>query len=881
MLGLSRWFRFRARWFRFVFGFGVLVIAVGIVYLIALGSGPTRNPGWPSDPSWQAYVPAPVGVDVRPVAILDVTDGVIGAQTLINTSGAVVVLTDRSGSSSPSLTVDYGKDVSGIPYFVVKSTTGSPTLHASFSEGLQYLGPNGDDSPSDSGAGDPARADDLTMAYPGWITTGLIQGGERYERITLASSGSVTLSGVGIEFTALRATAQDYRGWFVSSSPLLNRIWYDGAYTTQLDEIPSGTVPAAWQISNGSLEAVQGQVGLLARGARWSDYSMAFETRVLDGGTGWAVRAAPPNSGYVFLLLAPRGVPGSRATLLEAALGAGESSVIGSTPLPAGFDVGQWHRITTVVSGSTITTWIDGRRVAGFDVGSLPKGTSVYRTGTVGFATLGSTAMFRDLEVRDLSGATLYSSSLSEPASLADFPGPDVTAPDGLPVVVDGAKRDRLVWSDDLGTEAQTIFVSTDNAAYVQGSLQILASNQIADGETGTDVDPTLPLGSYPFAGAPYSTSYSMDTVDDIALYYQYTGDLTFVRAEWPMVTRELAYNRTLVDRRGLLITDDQDGQDWDHYDGARTGEVTAYNDVYYETLIDAATMARALGLPEQVGAFQSEAAHLRTAINRYLFNPSIGLYGLSDLEPAVVAQDANSLAVLYGIAPAALRSTILTRLQSALPMSPFGPNPFTINSGDRSQISPFVTSQEIQALFVTDQTEAALSLITRLWGYMDAPGPDYTSADWELVGANGQPGLGTQTSLAHGWSSGVTADLTSYVLGVTPEAAGYARWMVQPHPGNLSWSEGDVPTPSGGIDVRWAQSLSSGQFTFQVDSPSGTRGEIEVPVSPSGTVVTWHASRAGLAVGSTMVTRTPAGALFETITAIGGVQYDISVVHD
>jgi hypothetical protein len=87
MLGLPRWFRVRARWLRYVFGFGVLVIAVAIVYLIALGSSPTRYPGWPADPSWQAYVPAPVSVDVRPVAILDVTHGVIGAQTLINTSG--------------------------------------------------------------------------------------------------------------------------------------------------------------------------------------------------------------------------------------------------------------------------------------------------------------------------------------------------------------------------------------------------------------------------------------------------------------------------------------------------------------------------------------------------------------------------------------------------------------------------------------------------------------------------------------------------------------------------------------------------------------------------------------------------------------------------
>ncbi len=827
-------------------------------------------------------MPAPRSSNVRPVAVFDVTHGVSGAQTLVNGSAAgAATLSDRPGSSAPSLTVDYGKDVGGVPFFIVTSVTGSPTLRASYSEGLQYMGPSGDDSPSASGAGDATRSDDLVVAYPGRVTTGLIQGGERYERVTLTSPGSVTLSEVGIDFTAVRAAAQDYRGWFDSSSPLLNRIWYDGAYTTQLDELPADSVPPSWQITNGALEALPGENGLLARGALWSNYTMAFDTRVVNRDAGWVVRAASPSSGYLLFLQAPAKARGSRATLWEVALGPGEFSKVGAAVLPEGFNVDRWHHIVTVVSGATITTSIDGRRVAAFNLSSLPPATSVYPTGTVGFATIGATAMFRDLDVTGPSGSTLYANSLSRPAALADFHGPDVTAPDVLPAIVDGAKRDRVVWSGDLGTEAPTIFLSTDNTAYVRGSLRILASNQVADGETGTNVDPTAPLGTFPAAGTPYSTSYSMDTVNDIALYYLYTGDLGFVRVEWPMITRELAYSRTLVDQRGLLVTDGQDGQDWDYYDGAKTGEVTAYNDIYYETLTEAATMASALGLAEQASLYKSDAADLRTAINRYLFNPSTGLYGLSNLEPAVTAQDANALAVLDGIPPPATQSTILARLVDTLPMTPFGPDAFTANAGYRSQISPFVTSDEVRALFETDQDAAALSLITMLWGHMDAPGPDDTSADWELVGVNGQPGFGNDTSLAHGWSSGATADLSSYVLGVTPDTAGFRRWTVQPHPGTLSWSKGDVPTPDGTITVQWTQSASSRRFDLQVDSPSGTRGLISVPVATSGAVITARVLRAGRPLRRPTVIRVPAGARYETIAAVGGVQYDINVAPE
>ena len=98
-----------------------------------------------------------------------------------------------------------------------------------------------------------------------------------------------------------------------------------------------------------------------------------------------------------------------------------------------------------------------------------------------------------------------------------------------------------------------------------------------------------------------------MDEVDNIATYYLYTGDLAFVRAEWPMITRELGYNQSLVDGRGLLVTDASDGKDWDYYDGAKSGEVTAYNDIYFETLTDAALLADALGMPAQAATYRQK----------------------------------------------------------------------------------------------------------------------------------------------------------------------------------------------------------------------------------------------------------------------------------
>ena len=827
--------------------------------------------GWPAHPDWAGGIPAPRTEVVHPVAVVSTSGPVSGAGSLVSGQGQVT-LTDRAGGPVPALVVDYGEDVGGIPFFDVESVRGTPSLTAAYSEGRHYLSPQGDQAPSASPAGDDSRADTLIVAYPGRLSTGLIQGGERYERIALTTPGRLTLSSAGIEFTAVRATAADYRGWFDSSSALLNRIWMDGAYTAQLNEIRANSVPPGWQIVGGALRTVQGSAQLLAGSSQWTNYSMAFQTRVVSKSTGWLVRATSRSSGYLLVLVADAD-PERGSTLDEVVLGPGLFVPVGTVSLP-GLDAARWQSIVTTVDDSTVTTSIDGRSVASFDPSSVQPGVPIYGRGGVGMFPLASTAMFRRLVVHQGS-KTLFANALDEVSALAHFPGPDVTPPDPLATIVDGAKRDRVVWSGDLGTEGPTVFDSTDDPGFIEGSLQLLASYQQADGAAGTNVNPTAPLGTFPESTPAYSASYSTDVVNDIAIYYRYTKDLAFVRAQWPVIRRELAYDRSLVDSRGLLVTDDQNGQDWDYYDGEKVGEVTAFNDIYYEALVDAASLADAVGQHGAATQYGFEATQLRRAINHYLYNPDLGVYGMSNLEPDVVAQDANALAVEFGIPAADEDVAILQRMEALLPATPYGPEAFTANSTYRTQISPFVTNDEVAALFDTGQSESAIALIERVWGHMDAPGPDDSRADWELVGADGAPGFGANTSLAHGWASGATAQLSSQVLGVTPTVAGYTRWSVDPHPGALKWAEGEVPTPVGAVSVEWAQNSRTGRFAIDVRSPSGTRGTIVVPVPSEGGTVT--VSHLGTTRPATTI-RVPAGRDLATVPARGGDSYALVV---
>jgi alpha-L-rhamnosidase len=443
----------------------------------------------------------------------------------------------------------------------------------------------------------------------------------------------------------------------------------------------------------------------------------------------------------------------------------------------------------------------------------------------------GEEADFRDLSVVSSSGATLYSSPLNAASDLSDFAAPGTNT---VPSILDGAKRDRAVWVGDMNVEGPTVYYSTDQTQYIKGALQLLGSYQLSSGFVTGDLPPQDALhtgANETGTTGSYSASYSIYWVLGLGSYYLYTGDTAFVQQEWPVVEGELAWDASQLDSNGLLVTNSSDGADWDYYDGAKTGEVTEYNILYYKALLDGAMLATAAGQTSQAATYTSDAAALKTAINAHLFDSSTGLYYISNTQTTGVAQDANSLAVLYGVAPAADDASILASLKTDLWTSQYGPEPFTANAGDSSVISPYISGYNLDALLTTGDTADAESLLTTLWGHMIAPGADDTGTMWENVNPDGSPGFGATSSLSHGWSTMPASALPQYMLGIAPVTPGYATWLVQPEPGDLSWAEGQTPTPHGMIAVSWAGQSGDGAFAMNVTAPSGTSGTIAIGV--------------------------------------------------
>ena len=367
------------------------------------------------------------------------------------------------------------------------------------------------------------------------------------------------------------------------------------------------------------------------------------------------------------------------------------------------------------------------------------------------------------------------------------------------PSVLDGAKRDRAIWSGDLGIEGQGIAdtLGTNGNDYVKQSLLTLITSSPQGGGLNAD---TL------FRTGPYSNSYSSWTLDAATEYYRNTGDTAFAQQILPSLEGQLAYDATLTDVNGLIVTGanistTNGGYDWDFYDGAKTGVVTAYNALYYRALQDVAYIEAGLGNTAKAAAYNQTAGQVRDAINANLLNPSTGTYYLSESDHATLAQDANALAVLFGIAPATDVPRILDSLKSL--WGPHGSEPYS-GTTYSNLISPFITAFEVEADYLAGDTTDAERLLSLTWNQMiDPRNPFYTGTMWENIGPDGTA-TEARTSLAHGWASGPTPIMISDVLGVQPVAPGYRTFTVDPHPGTLRWAQGAVPTPYGQITVRW-----------------------------------------------------------------------------
>jgi len=206
---------------------------------LAAGATPAPTTAVAADAGhpWDAYNFSPQTRTVTPVAVQSTTGSVT------NASGALSGASTRLSGTGSTVTFDFGKDVSGLVTLHFAASDGPQHVGLAFNESSQYVSTTSDASTGGPRSRDGALYADVDGATTYTMPAKNLRGGFRYLTVFMDSAGSVDLDGVSAYFTAApkMKDPRAYANYFYSSDDLLNRIWYAGAYTIQLNTIDPQT----------------------------------------------------------------------------------------------------------------------------------------------------------------------------------------------------------------------------------------------------------------------------------------------------------------------------------------------------------------------------------------------------------------------------------------------------------------------------------------------------------------------------------------------------------------------------------------------------------------------------------------------------------------
>jgi alpha-L-rhamnosidase len=312
--------------------------------------------------------------------------------------------------------------------------------------------------------------------------------------------------------------------------------------------------------------------------------------------------------------------------------------------------------------------------------------------------------------------------------------------------------------------------------------------------------------------------------------YYLSTGDRATVVGHYTSVTKVADWLWARRGPSGLLygLAFGSNNDPVYGYDLSVTADATG-NALSVNAFRKVGQVAALAGDQGGAALWSARADQLSAAINAALRRPD-GTYvdGLeaNGAQSTHASQEANALALAYGIVPAA---------------DVAGVGHYVASLG--ISVGPIHGLELLRALAAADMPEAVVHTLTDAsipgWAHIVASGGTFTWETWvpsDLIG----------DSMSHGWASSALAAMQESLLGVTfidPNLEGTVHVAVTPPRGGLTRASGSVPTVAGPVQVSW-QRRGAG-MALDVTIPANTSALVHLPYSQAASV-----REGGVAVG-------------------------------
>jgi len=341
----------------------------------------------------------------------------------------------------------------------------------------------------------------------------------------------------------------------------------------------------------------------------------------------------------------------------------------------------------------------------------------------------------------------------------------------------DGMKRDRWVWSGDANLGFLLNHYSFFEQDVTKRTLIGLRGKNPVEIHINTIMD--------------YTFYWFLSCKD----YYLYTGDLEFIRAHYANMLGLMEFCLGRRNEEGMM---EGYPEDWIFIDWARMerrGALAAEQLMLCRSLETVAEFAEALGDEDNGRKYAGLADDLRERIFRTFWDGERGVFLHGKLNGELqkdVLKYPSIFALRFGYLDEEKREAVKRNV--------------ILNGDIQKIVTPFMRFFELEAMCELGETSHVLNEIRDYWGGMMDLG---ATSFWEEYDPALPPELQYdmyhdkfRKSLCHAWGAAPIYLLGKYVLGVRPVEPGYARYRVEPDPGNLERIEGTVPTPHGDISV-------------------------------------------------------------------------------
>jgi alpha-L-rhamnosidase len=333
----------------------------------------------------------------------------------------------------------------------------------------------------------------------------------------------------------------------------------------------------------------------------------------------------------------------------------------------------------------------------------------------------------------------------------------------------DGIKRDRLVWVGDLHPEVMTV-----NAVF--GLNEVVPKSL----DLARDLTP-LP------AWMNGISSYSMWWVLIHRDWYQYHGDMEYLKEQREYLTGLLKHLSTKIDENGQEMLDGNRFLDWPTSEDPQAVH-EGLQAMMLMTFDAGAELCEILDESETVTLCRKSAEQLRMHV------PEMG-----------GSKQGAALLAMAGL------------------VDPEKANDEVLAIDGAHNMSTFYGYYMLEGRALAGDYQGAIDNIRAYWGGMLDLGAttfwEHFDIDWmenagridEVVPKGKVDVHGTygdycyvsyRHSLCHGWASGPTAWLTNHVLGVKVVEPGAKTLKIDPFLGDLEWAKGTFPTPYGLVEI-------------------------------------------------------------------------------